>query len=119
MKKQGKLLAPLAAVLLGATLPAAAAPTSGSDEAFNAMVLEMSGQDTGSAWFDYYVETLNQHIAYKSADEAFGAAGPSGPLAGFDGYVAGFVDPDTGSKWFNAYVDNLRRVLRAKEAHER
>lgn len=119
MKKQGQMLAPLAAALFGTILltatPASAAPASGSDDAFNAMVLEMSGQDTGSAWFDYYVETVNQHIAYKGTEEAFGAAGPGGPLAGFDGYIAGFVEPDTGSQWFNAYVDGVRRILRAKE----
>ncbi|MBI2309104.1 MAG: hypothetical protein HYU78_17580 [Rhodocyclales bacterium] len=115
MNKHGRqLLALVGAALLTAT-PVAAAPASGSDNAFNAMILEMSGQDTGSAWFDYYVETVNQQIASKSAEEPFGAAGPSGPLVGFDGYVAGFVEPDTGSQWFDLYVDSVRRVLRAKE----
>lgn len=92
-----------------------AAGATGSDQAFNAMILEMSGQDTGSAWFDYYVETVNQQIAFKSAEEPFGAAGPSGPLSGFDGYLSGFIEPDTGSLWFDLYVDSVRRVLRAKE----
>lgn len=92
-----------------------AADATGSDQAFNAMILEMSGQDTGSAWFDYYVETVNQQIAFKSAEEPFGAAGPSGPLSGFDGYLSGFIEPDTGSLWFDLYVDSVRRVLRAKE----
>lgn len=122
MNRQKFPLAPAASALvcaaLLATAPvsgAVAADVSGSDGAFNAMIMEMSGRDTGSAWFDYYVETVNQQIAYKSGEEPFGAAGPSGPLAGFDGYLAGFVDPDTGSQLFNAYVDSVRRVLRAKE----
>lgn len=115
-------MAPLVAAAACAVL-LTAAPVSGaweadvtsSDRAFNAMILEMSGQDTGSAWFDYYVETVNQQIAAKSTEEPFGAAGPSGPVVGFDGYVAGFVEPDTGSLWFDFYVDSVRRVLRAKE----
>lgn len=110
-------LASLAAVaLLAAPVPtASAAPISGSDYAFNEMVQEMSGQDTGSLWFDYYVESLNQHIAYIDSSDAYGAAGPSGPLAGFDGYIANFYDPDTGTRMFNAYVDSVRQTLRAKE----
>lgn len=122
MNRQKFTLAPAVSALVCAALLAAApvsgavaAGASGSDSAFNAMIMEMSGRDTGSAWFDYYVETVNQQIAYKSGEEPFGAAGPSGPLVGFDGYVAGFVEPDTGSQLFNAYVDSVRRVLRAKE----
>lgn len=113
-------LASLAAVaLLASPVPtASAAPISGSDDAFNEMVQEMSGQDTGSLWFDYYVETLNQRIAYIDSSDAYGAAGPGGPLAGFDGYVASFYDPDTGTRMFNAYVDSVRQTLRAKEGNE-
>lgn len=109
----------VAGVLLAAPMPtASAAPNSGSDYAFNEMLQEMSGQDTGSLWFDYYVETLNQRIAYIDSSDAYGAAGPSGPLAGFDGYVANFFDPDTGTRMFNAYVDSVRQTLRAKEGSE-
>lgn len=113
------LFAALAAgVLLAAPMSAAsAAPNSGSDYAFNEMLLEMSGQDTGSQWFDYYVATLNQHIAFVESTDAYGAAGPNGPLAGFDGYIAGFFDPDTGSRWMNIYVDSVKQTLRAKEGH--
>jgi len=50
--------------LISAPIPTAlAAEGSGSDFAFNEMILEMSGQDTASQWFDYYVETINQEIA--------------------------------------------------------
>lgn len=104
-----------AAALLAAPVPTAfAEPNSGSDYAFNEMLLDMSGQDTGSLWFDYYLETLNQHIAYLDSSDAYGAAGPSGPLAGFDGYIASFFDPDTGTRWMNAYVDSVKQTLRAK-----
>lgn len=99
-------------------LPASAhaeAPASGSDFAFNEMVLEMAGRDTGSMWFDYYVETVNQEIAFKADEEPYGAVSPEGPLSGFDGYVASFIPPDTGSMWFDAYVDNVNRLLRDKE----
>lgn len=102
-------------LLVSVPMPAAAAAGNGSDYAFNEMILEMSGQDTGSQWFDYYVETVNQQIAYADSTEPYGAAGPSGPLAGFDGYLAGFSGTDTGSGWMNAYVDNVKRVLRAKQ----
>lgn len=115
-------LAALVSALLGAALlsivpvsGAGAAEGSVSDDSFNSMILEMSGRDTASAWFDYYVETVNQQIAFKSGEEPFGAAGPSGPLSGFTGYVAGFIDPDTGSQWFDAYVDSVQRALRARE----
>ena len=104
------------AVLIAAPVPAAlAAEDSGSDFAFNEMLLDMSGPDTASQWFDYYVETVNQEIAFKDSIEPYGAAGPSGALAGFDGYLSGFVAPDTGSRWFDAYVDSVKRSLQAKE----
>lgn len=97
--------------------PVAASSTnaSGSDAAFNSVVSDMAGRDTGSMWFDYYVEALNQDIAAKHAEEPYGVAGPSGPLSGFDGYVGNFGTLDTGSVWFNNYVDNLNRYLREKE----
>lgn len=104
------------AVLIAAPVPAAlAAEGSGSDYAFNEMILDMTGQDTASQWFDYYVETVNQEIAFKDSIEPYGAAGPSGALAGFDGYLSGFISPDTGSRLFNAYVDSVKRTLQAKE----
>jgi hypothetical protein len=111
MKRGLKLVAPLACALWCAA-PAIAAD--GSDHRFNQMVGEMVGRDTGSGWFDYYVATVNQDIAYKEASEPYGAAGPNGPLAGFDGYLSGFVAPDTGSMWFNDYVDDLSVELKAK-----
>lgn len=114
MSKTKSALA-FAVALLSAPIPAALAEGSGSDFAFNEMLLEMSGQDTGSQWFNYYVETVNQDIAYKDSVEAYGAAGPSGALAGFDGYLSGFIAPDTGSQWFNAYVDSVSRTLQAYE----
>lgn len=102
--------------LISAPPPAAlAADGSGSDYAFNEMVLEMSGQDTASQWFDYYVETLNQELAFKDSFEPYGAAGPSGMLAGFDGYLSGFIAPDTGSRLFNAYVDSVKRTLQSQD----
>lgn len=104
------------AFLIGAPIPAAlAAEGSGSDFAFNEMILDMSGQDTASQWFDYYVETVNQEIAFRDSIEPYGAAGPSGALAGFDGYLSGFIAPDTGSRWFDTYVDSVKRTLQAKE----
>lgn len=105
-----------AAALISAPIPAALAEGSGSDFAFNEMLLEMSGLDTGSQWFNYYVETVNQEIAYKDSVEPYGAAGPSGALAGFDGYLSSFIAPDTGSQWFNTYVDSVTRTL---QTHER
>lgn len=111
---------PVLAVLAGAallSLPSAgvfAAEPSGSDYAFNEMVQEMAGRDTGSMWVDYYVENLNQQIAARENVEPYGAAGPSGPLKGFDGYLGSFVSPDTGSMWFDTYVDNVRLDLKAK-----
>ncbi|PKO86974.1 MAG: hypothetical protein CVU18_12365 [Betaproteobacteria bacterium HGW-Betaproteobacteria-12] len=104
------------AALISAPIPAAvAAEASGSDFAFNEMLLDMSGQDTGSQWFNYYVETVNQEIAYKDTVEPYGAAGPSGAIAGFDGYLSGFIAPDTGSQWFNMYVDGVKRTLQTYE----
>jgi len=117
-KTKSAFVAALAAgvFLISPPIPTAlAADGSGSDFAFNEMILEMSGQDTASLWFDYYVETLNQDIAFKDSIEPYGAAGPTGALAGFDGYLAGFIAPDTGSTWFNAYVDSVKRTLQAKE----
>lgn len=117
-KPASTLVASLAAsaFLISAPIPTAfAADGSGSDFAFNEMILEMSGQDTASQWFDYYVETVNQEIAFKDSIEPYGAAGPTGALAGFDGYLSGFIAPDTGSTWFNAYVDSVKRTLQAKD----
>jgi hypothetical protein len=111
---------PLVAVLATGALLASASPgamaadISGSDYHFNEMVMELAGRDTGSMWFDYYVEGVNQQIAAKSIEEPYGAAGPSGPLTGFDGYLAGFTNPDTGSMWFNSYVDRVNQVLKDK-----
>lgn len=107
------------AVLAGAALlsfPSSSvlAEPSGSDHAFNEMVQEMIGRDTGSMWFDYYVEAVNQEIAAKETEEPYGAAGPSGSLTGFDDYVEGFVSPDTGSMWFDNYVDSVQRLLKDK-----
>lgn len=103
------------AVLLCSPITAGA-DTSVSDSAFNQMVQEMVGRDTGSMWFDYYVERLNQEIAARADEEPYGVAGPNGPVSGFDGYMSSFIPPDTGSTLFNNYVDNLNRVLREKEA---
>lgn len=121
MKIPSLSFSPLAAVACAAllTMPVhAVAGDSGSDQAFNEMIGTMSSRDTGSGWFDYYVETLNQEIAYKQGSEAFGAAGPSGPLDGFDGYVSGFMVPDTGSRMFNHYVDDLNRVIQEKQRYD-
>lgn len=104
-----------ACVVLMASPAIAATGGSGSDQAFNAMIGEMAGRDTGSGWYDYYVAQLNQEIAFREGTEAFGAAGPNGPLDGFNGYVAGFRMPDTGSTWFNNYVDAVNFVIRQKQ----
>lgn len=108
-------VAAAAGALLLAMPVGSALGVDGSDAAFNRMVAETWGKDTGSSWFEYYVEVLNQEIALKDSTEPFGAAGPSGPLSGFDGYVAGFIAPDTGSRWFNAYVDAINRVVQEKQ----
>jgi len=110
MKSAFKLVVPMACAFFCAAPAAIAAD--GSD--FNRVVGEMVGRDTGSGWFDYYVATVNQQIAYKEASEPYGAAGPNGPLAGFDGYLSSFVPPDTGSIWFNDYVDDLAMELKTK-----
>lgn len=112
MKLRFKLVVPVACAALCFGSPALAAD--GSDSRFNQVVGEMAGTDTGSGWFNYYVATVNQEIAYKEASEPYGAAGPNGPLTGFDGYLAGFVAADTGSMWFNDYVDDLSVDLKAK-----
>ena len=93
----------------------AGAVESGSDYAFDQMLGAMAMRDTGSGWFDYYVEVLNQEIALAQGGEPYGAAGPSGPLGGFEGYIAGFRLPDTGSMWFNGYVDAVNAVIRHKQ----
>jgi hypothetical protein len=119
MKRQQCFIAARASVLACAALSVAlsaggfAAEGDGSDFAFNEMVQEMAGRDTGSQWVDAYVEMVNHQIA-STADEPYGAAGPNGPLAGFDGYVAGFSGTDTGSMWFNSYVDSVKQSLKAK-----
>lgn len=112
MKRAFKLLAPVAAAFLCAAPVAMAGD--GSDAGFNRMVGEMVGRDTGSGWFDYYVVTVNEQVAYLGSSEAYGAAGPNGPLKGFDGYLNGFVKTDTGSIWFNDYVDDLGTDMKAK-----
>ncbi|MBT0960039.1 hypothetical protein [Denitromonas iodatirespirans] len=106
------------AALCAALLLPVGAQAAGSDEAFNEMLGTMESRDTGSGWFDYYVEVLNQEIAYMQDTEAYGAAGPSGPLDGFNGYVAGFRAPDTGSRWMNGYVDSVNRVIREKQQYD-
>lgn len=89
--------------------------SSGSDHAFNEMLGQMAGQDTGSGWLDYYVDDLNQRIAFQQNTQPYGAAGPSGPLGGFEGYVSGFRMPDTGSTWFNSYLDAINFAIRQKQ----
>lgn len=88
---------------------------SGSDSAFDQLVGTMANRDTGSGWFDYYVEVLNQEIAVFQSTEDYGAAGPSGPLNGFEGYISGFRFPDSGSAMFNRYVDAVNRVIQEKQ----
>ena len=100
---------------------ALAAPLSVSavdDASFDQMLGTLEGRDTGSMWFDYYVETVNQELAYKEGTEAYGAAGPNGPLDSFNGYVAGFLMPDSGSRRFNDYVDAVNHVIQDKQAYE-
>lgn len=109
----------LSAMVACATLVAAPVATQAvDDDSFNEMLGTMAGRDTGSGWFDYYVEHLNQELAYKADTESFGAAGPNGPFDGFNGYIAGFRIPDTGSQWFNGYVDAVNRVIREKQAYD-
>lgn len=110
------ILTPIATCLALWAAPLGAATVgSGSDYAFNEMLGSMASRDTGSGWFDYYVSTLNQEMAYQDGTQAYGAAGPSGPLDGFSGYVAGFRMPDTGSTWFNDYVDAVNFVIEQKQ----
>jgi hypothetical protein len=104
-----------ACVALSARPVTAGAADAGSDYAFDQLVGTMSGRDTGSGWFDYYVSALNQQIAYQEGTLAYGAAGPSGPLDGFSGYVSGFMVPDTGSMRFNNYVDAVNFVIQEKQ----
>lgn len=99
-------------------MPDAATHAADDDHAFNQMLGTLAARDTGSGWFDYYVEHLNQELAFKEGTEAFGAAGPSGPFDGFNGYVAGFRVPDTGSQWFNGYVDAVNRLIQEKQAYQ-
>lgn len=113
--KRNKLAALMACVGM---LAMPAAPYAADDQAFNQMLGTMAGRDTGSGWFDYYVERLNQELAFKAGSDAFGAAGPGGPLTGFEGYVAGFRAPDTGSRWLNSYVDALNRLIQEKQRYE-
>lgn len=109
----------LAAVAVCAALAAgplvAQTAGSGSDQAFNDMVGQMAGRDTGSGWLDYYVDELNQRIAFQQTTQPYGAAGPNGPFDGFEGYVAGFRMPDTGSAWFNSYLDAINFAIRQKQ----
>jgi hypothetical protein len=94
---------------------AAQTASSGSDQAFNDMVGQMAGRDTGSGWLDYYVDELNQRIAFQQTTQPYGVAGPNGPFDGFEGYVAGFRMPDTGSAWFNSYLDAINFAIRQKQ----
>lgn len=109
------LAAVVGVLLLLAPLPSAlAASGTVSDTAFNEMVLDMASQDSGSQWFDAYVERINHRIAAWDTEQPYGAAGPSGPVSGFDAYLSGFAAPDTGEVWFGIYLDNLRRTMKAK-----
>jgi len=109
-------------IALGACLALVLAPAvqgrDGSDLSFNQMLRTMSGADTGSQWFDYYVERVNMEIAQKQSIEPYGAAGPAGPVSGFDGYLNNFVPPDTGSSWFNDYVDRVNHDLVEKQLRQ-
>lgn len=111
------LVVALTAIMTVYALPQAQAQ-SGSDTAFDHMVGTLSGRDTGSLWFEYYVAELNQDIASKDAREAYGAAGPEGPVIGFDGYVNSFLPPDTGSMWLNNYVDSVNRDIWEHQHYE-
>jgi hypothetical protein len=111
------LVVALVATITFYALPQAQAQ-SGSDAAFDHMVGTMSGRDTGSLWFDYYLAELNQDIAAKDDREPYGAAGPEGPVSGFDGYVNSFLPPDTGSMWLNHYVDSVNRDIWEHRQHE-
>lgn len=86
-----------------------------SDHSFNEYLGLMTGTDTGSQWFNYYVAETNQVISAKNATEEYGVAGPNGPMAGFDGYLAGFRSPDSGSAAFNEYVDAVNMQIRERQ----
>lgn len=100
----------------GLASPANAAP-SGSDEAFDQLIGAMASRDTGSQWFDGYVDQVNQQIALKNRTDAYGAAGPNGPLDGFNGYVSGFRAADSGSARFDNYVDAVNRLIQIKQQY--
>ncbi|MBN0989336.1 hypothetical protein [Amphritea pacifica] len=100
-----KLIKVLITACAISTLSLSTISQSADDAAFDNMLNQMDGQDTGSLWFDYYVAQLNQDIANGNNYDAYGAAGVNGPLSGFDGYISSFIAPDTGSRWFNNYVD--------------
>lgn len=111
-----KTLLGVATVCCAATLgvtSVSAAPI--SDHSFNEYLGLMTGTDTGSQWFNYYVGETNQIISAKNATEEYGVAGPNGPVAGFDGYLAGFRSPDTGSAAFNEYVDAVNMQIRERQ----
>lgn len=114
---QKSFAAGLAVLALSGISVSAGAAGSGSDAAFDQLVGSMAARDTGSTWFDYYVESLNQQIAFNDSTEPYGAAGPHGPLDGFNGYVAGFRTPDSGSMLFNNYVDAVNRVIKLKQQY--
>jgi hypothetical protein len=118
MKALKLISMPIAAAVcmaLSASPMGAGAAESGSDQAFNQMIGTMARRDTGSGWFDYYVEELNQQIALQQDTQPYGAAGPEGPLDGFSGYVGGFRMPDTGSKWFNHYLEALNLEIKQRQ----
>lgn len=117
MNKRRSLFTPLSIGVIYVLLVASpmAAVADGSDAAFNREIGTMMSQDTGSMWFDYYVEVLNQEIASKDSVEPFGAAGAEGPVSGFDGYLGQFTAPDTGSTWLNDYVDSINHVIQEKQ----
>lgn len=111
-----KILAGVAATCCAITFGIAsvsAAPT--TDHSFNEYLGLMTGNDTGSQWFNYYVAETNQTISAKNGTEEYGVAGPNGPVAGFDGYLAGFRSPDWGSAAFNEYVDAVNAQIRDKQ----
>jgi hypothetical protein len=116
-RKLHKLVAASLATLALAGAPLSSQAGSGSDYAFDQLMGTMAARDTGSTWFDGYVEMVNQHVAYLNNSEPYGAAGPSGPIDGFNSYVAGFRETDSGSRLFNNYVDAVNRVIRQKQEY--
>jgi hypothetical protein len=118
MKSLGKFMfAPIAAACdaMSAKPVTAGAADAGTVNAFVQLGGTMTGRDTGSGWFVYYVSALNLQIDDQEGTLAYGAAGPSGPLDGFSGYVSGFMVPDTGSMRFNNYVDAVNFVIQEKQ----